>query len=313
MVTSGFASILNMSIVGFNDPEMSRDQHWLFPVSGGGRADLYLRSQALPSLIGKTKTATLISKTASGGVWQFSVDRSDAPGFYEVRNIRTAGASPVGTGYTIQLDTRGIDTTGTDVYLPDLETALEAVYSRFQTAVIRFLDTDTDVTALTEYSSTASYDVTLAAMPLVEEVQKFLGQRSIRAPGGDVLVKAAIPCFTSIAVVLARSRADATVTTATVQNAVASYVNTTGFSGNLYASGIAGAVDAVLPANMNTDSIMMTGTVRYPDGTEMLIQNAEVLTVPTSYANFVSGRTVVFILDPSDTSVTVSDVDVAEV
>ena len=33
------------------------------------------------------KTATVVRKTTDGAIWSFSIDRDDAPGFYEVTKI----------------------------------------------------------------------------------------------------------------------------------------------------------------------------------------------------------------------------------
>ena len=110
-VTDAFADILAVSIVGFGDAEMLRDQHWIFPVSGGGRTDLYVRTQALPITKTITREATLVQKTADGGIWQASVGRDEAPGFYEISRIVPTGSDAEKTGYEIVSDIRTLDLT----------------------------------------------------------------------------------------------------------------------------------------------------------------------------------------------------------
>ena len=56
-------------------------------------------------------------------------------------------------GYEVIADDRGIDLDYPG-FVPDIIAAIEAVYSRYQTATIRFLDTDTPVTDLVENEAT---------------------------------------------------------------------------------------------------------------------------------------------------------------
>lgn len=313
MVTSQFATIEDMSIVGFGDSEMLRDQHWLFPVSGGGRTDIYLRSQQKIQSIALTKTATLIEKTPQGGIWQFSISRDEAPGFYEVTKIIISGSSSVQTGYEIQKDIRGIDLTGSDTYVPDIATALEGVYSRYQTSTIQFLDTDTDTTTLSTGVSTKSYSVTVSLMPLVKEVQQFIGDRRVRNPAGDHLVKAAIPCFLGLSFVIERRRADDEIDEATIKTNLANYVNTLGFPGRLYASALQRIIDEQLPDHIDAGELDMFGRIRRPDGTNVYIRDTDILVIPEYATYYTSGRTVIFNLDQNDIAISIVNVDVPEV
>jgi hypothetical protein len=313
MVTSDFATIEDMSIVGFGDSEMVRDQHWLFPVSGGGRTDIYLRSQQKIQSVVLTKTAVLIDKTVNGGVWQFSIARDDAPGFYEITKIIVSGSDSTQTGYEVTSDIRGIDLTGDDTYTPDILTALEAAYSRYQAATIQFLDTDTDTTSLTEGTSTQDYSVSVATMPIVKEVQQFVGDRRVRNPAGDILVKGAIPCFLGLSFEIQRRRTDDEIDEDTIKNNLVAYVNTLGFPGRLYASALHRIVDEQLPDNVDAGDIYMVGRIRRPDGTDVYIRDTAVLVVPDHSAYFTSGRTVIFNLEQTDIAITITNVDVPDV
>jgi len=308
-VTDAFPDIVAMSLVGHSDPEMVRDQHWLFPVSGGGRCDLYMRSQGLPQSLTLTKTATLIDITAGGGIWQFSITRDEAPGFYEIEKILVEGDPTDNTGYGVTEDIRGLDLTGDD-YIPDLDTVLEGTYSRYQAATIRFLDEDTDTSALTVNSSTQDYTVTASTMPLVKAVQEFAGERNVIWPAGDVVVKAAVPCFLSLNIQVQRLRTDATVDTAAIKAALASYVNATGFVTKLYAAELSHIVEPLLPANTSVGVVDMHGRIRRPDGTERFVRDDTILTVVDEPAYFTTGRTVVFLLETGDIAIEVSNADI---
>jgi hypothetical protein len=308
MVTDQFVNIQTMSIVGFNDEEMARDQHQLFPVSGGGRCDIYLRSQEAIHHLLLTKTATLIDKVDAGGIWQLSIGRDDAPGFYEVTKVLVKGDDQLNSGYEVTEDIRGVDLTG-DIYIPDIVGAQEAVYSRYQAATIRFLDTNTAVLETDVGVLTQEYDVTVSTMPLVKELQEFYGDRRVIAPAGDVVVKAAIPCFLSVSFEVQRRRTEAVIDEESIKSAMAAYVNTLGFPGVLYASALARVIDELLPDSIDAGAIDMFGRIRKPDGTISFIRGDDVITIPSEPTVYSTGRTVSFVLNTGD--IAISDVTVA--
>jgi hypothetical protein len=307
----GFENIIAMSFIGCDDPEMQRDQHWIFPTSGGGRVDLYTRTQPLYDLRAIEVTATLIEKQINGTVWQFSLSRADAAGLYEVAKVNPENDTET-TGYAVTELIRGVDLTG-DVYLPDINTAQEAAYSRYQALTVRFLDTDKIATELIVNTSTATYVATVRTMPLIEELQTFLGNRQVTDPAGDILVKAAIPCFVTATFELHRLRTTATIDEDAIRVAVAAYVNSTGFVGKLYVSELTAVVAGLLPDRVSVGSIDLLGRIVRPDGETQYVRSREVLTVPDVPAAFVSGRTVAFLLDPADVAITVVADDVPEV
>ena len=312
-VTTAFANILDMSIVGFGDAEMQRDQHWLFPVSGGGRTDVYLRSQALPNKVEFNKTATVVRKTTDGAIWSLSIDRDDAPGFYEVTKIIIKGADPDTSGYEVTSDTRVLDISGT-IYVPDVQTGLEGTYSKYQKATIEFLDTDTSVTDAEcgcpdGEAITQEYTVTVSVMPLIKELQEFLGDRQIISPAGDVLVKGVIPCSLSLGFDIQRRNVTTVVDTAGIAKSLAAYVNKLGFASVLYASALARIIDEFLPTGIDAGAIDMFGRIRKPDGTIAYIRSDSVLTITEDKNAFTSGRTVAFMLSADD--ITINDISVS--
>lgn len=309
-----FEAILAISEIGYGDAEMTRDQHSLFPVSGGGRADIYIRAQELPQAITMTKTATLVDKTEDGGVWQFSLDLDDAPGFYEIERVVLSGDPEETTSFEVTDLTRDFDmeTYASDLQ-PDLLTAEEAAFSRYQTAAVRFLDTATDTTDLTVYSDTQDYDVVARQMPLIAALQAFFLDRDTAPPTGDVLIRAAIPCFLSISFEIFKRPGQDDPDTTAITSALTGLVNNTGFPTELRASALIEVVhDSLLPG-MALSSVDMFGRIVLPTGTTRYIRSNEVLTVPTLPEHALSGRTAVFILDPRDVAITVRTADVSEV
>jgi hypothetical protein len=323
MILSLFPSILATSVVGYGDAEQVR-YHSIFPVAFGGRVDVYARTQALPATIKLSKTATLVTVLPRGGVWQTAITRDEAPGFYEVAHVDPAGA--VGGGYEVTELLRGLDVSADGNFLPDVETTLEAAFSRFQTAVVRFVDDNTDASALTAGVSTNAYDLYVTAMPLVKDLQLALGDRSRRSC--DVLVKAPIPCFVSLSFTVTKRNGEADPPVSRVQNDLARYVNGLGFPGALNASSLSHVVSGNLASTQSVGVITMTGRLLRPGDitdTDLTSESSEtstnsseglptieeklsstiVLTVPTEPDYLVSANTVAFILDPSDVAITI--------
>lgn len=305
---SQFADIVGTSIVGMGDAEMLRDQHSLLPISYGGRTDVYVRSQALPLSTTKTVTATLVDTVENGGVWQFSVDKDDVPGFYEVSRVALASAAATDTGYEVTATTRSFDISGTG-FKPDIETAQEAAFSSFQTATIKFVDTNTSTTALTVNQSTQSYSVTFSGMPLLSDIQEFLDSRSVRNPAGDVLVRGAVPCFLTVNFSLRKRAGAADPSVDAIRLAVATAVNKLEFPGELHASVISDAIQDNLDSNVAIAKIDLLGRILRPDGTKRIIRDNDVLDIPDEPALGVSGRTVAFLLDPQNIGITIETVD----
>jgi hypothetical protein len=313
-----FSSIVTLSEIGFGDVEMSRDRHSIFPVSYGGRTDLYLRSQALPQSLTLTKTAILVGLSAQGGIWQFSVARDEAPGFYFANRIVLPTAGQSQTGYTVTSDVRGVDLSTTEndgvTYTPDILTAQEGTFSRYQTAVIQFLDTDTPTTNLVVGTSQQAYLVSLLTMPLVDKVQDFIGQRSVVNPVGDILVKACVPCLLSLSFTVRLPLGAAMPNTAQIASDLATRVNQLPFLGQLYSSLLAETIQLRLTGNAAVAQVQMFGKIYPPDlGLPIVIRSDDVLAVPSFPNRGVTGRTVGFILDPRNISISTTAAGFAEV
>lgn len=303
LIKENFERVLNVSTIGFGDAEMDRDQHWIWPSSGGGRTDSYVRSRELPQEIAVRKTATLIEINDQGSVWQFPITRDDAPGFYEVVSIRLPSAATTDAGYEVTADMRAADLSG-DGFIPDVTTAQEASYTRYQTAVIRFLDTDTVTTDMVAGTTTQDYDVGLSVMPLIADIQEMAVDRGTAPEAADALVKAAVPCFLNISFDL-RLEADAEQPDLDqIANDLSAYVNNTGFCGQLHASKLADIIHNSLVNKAAVGAIDMFGRIRRPDGVTTYIRDDAVLIIPDLPEQYVTGRTTVFILDPRDVAIT---------
>lgn len=298
---SAFANVPHLSILGCGDAEQQRDQHSLFPISGGGKVDIYCQTHYAAQEREHLLDAVYIGEGTNGTIWQVTLGRDTAPGFYDVARI----AKPLDinhTGYQILADIRGADLSDAD-FTPDVANTVESAYTRYQTAVIQFEDTDTPFTGLEVNVSRARYSVTTRSLPLIADIQDFLGARENRARSADVLVKAAVPCFTKISFEIRKDAAAATIDTDAIKAAVVEAVRQIGFSGQLHASVISGAVHRYLTGRQAVSAVDMFGRIRRPDGTVAYVRDNTLLEIPNDPGRLVTGRTTAFLVGPDDVSI----------
>ena len=299
-----YSRIVGMSVVGYGDAEMLRDKHSIFPVAYGGRVDWYVRSENLPTTKQMTLTATRLAENSNSyPVWQISITRDVAPGFYEIKAIRPKGTTVESGRLTITEDIRSYDMTTTD-FVPDVISAEEAAYSRYQTAIIKFRDATQDISAYS-VGATLEYDVDITYMPLIADIQTTVGSRDVRHYGADCLVKAPVPCFTQISFIIYKQSNEAIPDTAAIQLAVSNTVNAIGFVGRLYASKIQDVVHGYLASNSSVGSIDLLGRIRYPDGSTQYIRGSDLIQIPADHAKMVTYRTTQFFCRPEDVFVNV--------
>jgi uncharacterized phage protein gp47/JayE len=325
---TAFANIQNLSILGCGDAEQQRDQHSLFPISGGGKVDIYAQtngySQEKEHLLEATyvgpnaaynnsvssncSPAGLGSSTSLGTIWQVTIARDTAPGFYEVVRVAAPGADN-DSGYGIVSDDRGVDFSDIE-FVPDILYIPESAYTRYQTAVIRFEDTDTQPSsALIPGTSKKIYSVTTTGMPLIAELQDYMSSRDVRARGTDVLVKAAVPCFTKISFEIMKPASAADPDISAIQLAISSAISQVGFSGQLHSSVISNVVHKYLSGKQALGGIDMFGRIRRPDGSIDYVRDNTILYMPTDYQRLVTGRTAAFLTSPEDVSVSIKATD----
>jgi hypothetical protein len=300
---SAFANIPHLSILGCGDPEQQRDQHSLFPISGGGKVDIYCQTHYTAQEREHLLEAVYVGDGPNGTIWQVTLDRNVAPGFYEISRI----AQPLAvnnTGYAVLEDIRGADLSAVD-FAPDVANTEESAYTRYQTVIIRFEDTDTPATGLTPNVSRARYSVATRGLPLIAEIQDFLSARDNRTKSADVLVKAAVPCFTKISFEIRKDAALTTIDTAAIKTAVVAAVRQIGFSGQLHASIISGVVHRYLTNRQAVSAVDMFGRIRRPDGTTAYIRDNTRLEIPNDPGRLVTGRTTAFLIGPEDISISI--------
>lgn len=292
---AAFQNTKHYSIIGYGDVEMTRDQHGIFPVSGGGRIDIYARTGEIPLTTTLKKNAVLVQILGTANsIWQFAITRDDAPGFYKVSQIRRPVDPTDMAGFSVTSDVRSFDLAD-DVYAPDILTAEEAAYTRYQTAVIKFQDTET-LTASLAVGAIQEYDVGILAQPLIRELQAFANSGDDTNLMADVLIKSAVPCFVTLNFDIIKNSNETSPTLDPIKQALVSLINNMDFPGVIYTSQIADVVHDFLSGSMALTAIDMHGHIRRVDGSVAIIRDPHALTIPESPSTLVTPHTTAFIL-----------------
>lgn len=310
LLVSLFSGLQATSIIGLGDPEMLRDRHNLFNISTGGKADIYARTARLPVGQVLTKTATLIDKIRQ--IWQFSIGRDDAPGFYSISSILPPNSTPDQGGFEIVSEVRGLDLTSTDgEFVPQIANIVEGAYSRYQTAVVQFVDNLTDTTGLVDGTSQQQYQVTVLAMPNIADLQAIAVDRGRRNPQADYLVRAPVPAFSSVDLTVLYADPAPVPDVNAIKQAVVTRISGLNFlMGQLPASLIYQAVQEAIAGTgtMVQAPIDIEVVIRKPDGELIRARSANEIIVPDLPADDVTSRTTIFYLGLNDVGVSVRKV-----
>jgi hypothetical protein len=298
-------NLMAISQVGLGDPEMLRDRHNIFEWSQGGKSDIYVRTVDAPEEVKLTKECTYLGSNE----WQFTVMRDDAPGFYLVTAVVTEGLTNFTGGLEITSEVRGYDLTPETDWTHAIENAQEAAYTRYQTAIVKFIDPDTD--AATVVGAKVDYDVYVSRAPDIATLHAKTVDRSERAPAADYLIKAAVPAYTAVSLVVYQREGSPDPDTEAIQQAVASQVNSLGFNtGRLNLSVILSAAhrELELGGTAILTPIGLSATLYPPDTVQygsIFLSNVNELVVPDLPERGVTQRTTIFYLPQQSVAVSV--------
>ena len=301
-----FATINSLSIIGLGDPEMLRDRHNIFATSTGGKADIYVKTNFYPVLTPVIKTATLLDPVT--GMWQIGITRDDSPGFYLIQSINQASAPAGSTSLEIVAEIRSLDLTSVDgVFVPDIKNNVEGAYSRYQTAVVQFIDPCMDYAGLA-VGAQASYTVDFLTLPSIATLQDNANIRSTRNPQADYLVRAAIPAFVTIGLTVQYLDGQTAPSASAIKQAIVNQIALLDFSyGVLPASMVHEAVYAATAGinSVSVSPIEFYCQIRKPDGTFITNRSTDGVVLPDLPVDDVTSRTTAFFVSVDSIDVTV--------
>jgi hypothetical protein len=277
------------SIVGLGDIEMIRDQHSIYPISCGGRADWYVRtSQNIVSALFSKTARRVAVLTENSARWRVLIDRNDLPGLYSINEIRTPElADPLEKTY----EYRSYNLTDYKI-APDIVTPEEAAFTRFQTLVVEFIDPlMSRFGDIADWPEEKTYNFLADSMPRLAEIQEYVSAKSNVSVLGDVLIKAPIPCKVKIDFAVCAQPTQEIPSDAIIQGTVVDTIHAAGFTNNLAASVIIRAVQDLLPTDAFIEDFTMTGSLLLPTGktiTKTDIENLEFYEPPYATAKTIS-------------------------
>lgn len=305
------AAIQDVSVVGRGDPEQQR-YHSLLPIADAGRIDVWIRPGPLPRLVRVTVTARFVGPQNGQSLYQATLGRDLAPGAYEV-----VGTLDPATGQALErvqtvfdFDTAAIP----GVLLPELQSASEARFSRFQTLLVQCL---WPVAPLAQDNPERELELVVSVPELVAEAQEFLAGREQVPPGGDLLVRAAVPAFLSVGITVYRAPG-AEVDTAGLAQALATQVNASGFQSRVTLGDLAATAQNTLGPGHSIGRVDLLARLLRPDGSVRILSPwsqtqgpqgraaGDTLEIPdeaTAGLSVVSPRTAVWYLDPQAVAV----------
>jgi len=132
-IKAEFSGVKDVGVVGFLDPEMSRDL--VDGVHIGGRVDLFVKTAAYPSRIQEKVAAQMISYDVANqeALFEIVLPTSKAAGMYSVENIKSNLTQQAGLELVSDIRTLGGNTRH---LVPNIESA---AFTAYQRATIRFL------------------------------------------------------------------------------------------------------------------------------------------------------------------------------
>ena len=296
LIQDQYEGLVDISQVGLGDPEMLRDRNNIFAASQGGKADLYLQTSDTPDEIKVTKECTYMGDQ----IWQFSLLRDDAPGFYLVTAVVYENATAFDGSLEINSEVRGYDTTLETDWVHQIADMQQAAYTRYQTAVVQFIDPLTP--ADTEIGAKVNYDVYILRSPDIKGINDLTVERQRRPECGDYLPKAAVPAFAAVSLRVYQRPGSSDPDTAAMKTAIASRINALGFTlGRLPMALIVDAAQGALESG-GTHVISPLDMYAFvyppdtaPDG-RILLRDIHELVVPDLPDRGVTQRTTVFYL-----------------
>ena len=313
LIRSIVPSILADSITGMGDPEMLRDRHNIFAISQGGKADIYSRTAPFPESRQFTLTATLVDTNL--GLWQLPIGRDVFPGFYDVEAVVVPGTPLERGSLEVTLVTYGLDRTqSTNEFVPDILTLTEGRYSRYQTAIVQFLDLDSAKGLA--LGATKEYQIYIRGMPGIDTLQSTVVDRGKKNPNADYLVRAPVPAFCTISLEIQYVNDSYVPDANAVKVAIVDMINSLNFTlGRLPASLIYDAVHSVIgtQGTLVVSPIDMYAVIASPSGGTIPLRSGNELVIPNLPADDVTSRTTVFLISPADIDLNIEPVAVLPV
>lgn len=278
-----YPSFADVSLVGANDPEMTRSKHNLMGISSLGVVDVYVRT----SLGAETKTVLKQAQKLTNDTWSFSLTHEDACGFYRVIAVSPQNEALLGSlsfTSTFDFSTANLDTINSVTTLP------EARFTKYQTCdiVVDYTPASPDFSGY--------FDVLVSYQPFLGEIQELFLTSNERIACADYLVKAVHPCFVSIGLKVHKNNSASVIPVESLKQDIYSYVNRLPIGERLQASNI---IDICHNYDIKYVEmpIILQGEIYSNTSSTVSISGVESLSIPSRPEIGISPKTTAFVID----------------
>ena len=287
--------IVDVSVIGFDDPEMQRDQISLFPISTGGKIDIYAKTAPYTITRTTTTTAVITDVDVDYAYWSATVSADVLPGMWRVTEVKPQNASKYSDN--LELLEQHVESTNQDL------TILDSCFTVYQNIVIKFRTKIEEGQTPGQYDK---FDISCIGLPRITAVQELCNDRNIVPVAADVLVKAAVPCIVSAEIKIRQSKHNplTELDITNIKSTVASKINNTCFPGLLTTAEIAAAIKHLLDTGQVIAYIQLVGTILGPNNVLYREATHKQLVIPDMPLNYISRNTTTFFSDVSYIDVT---------
>ncbi len=303
--------LADVSVVGVSDSLMSRDRDNVFNISTGGKADVYVKAGAV-SQAGYANVVGVVQDVGTRTI-RITLTREQSAGVYRQSLYPLYTSTPpviVAGGLTVS-SVSNLPWVAAGSFNPAMPAQYDRAFSARQQIQIDFVDDREDsvgyVVALTapgqELENT--YQVAVEYQPGILDADAALTSTEVRPAGTDVLVKAAVPCITTVSVTATRPVDYNGPLAAVLAAELASSINqlpiTTTF---LDALTIAALLRNIEPS-LIVQGVTLSGSIYGQDGTTLsVVMSAGKLTLPLNTAAKVGPHNTYFTTTSGLTTVT---------
>lgn len=320
-----FPGIKDVGVVGFLDPEMSRDL--VDGVHTGNRVDLHVKSASYPSRLSERLPAVLVSyDTATRlGTVEISMGSDRAAGLYLIEAVRSNPQVQL-TSFAIVSDARTMENNTMHEVggNPPPFTAYQRATFRFLVPYANIKESGTEAgnSAMSTWTSDTSappvgvlnvagllqFYVDYLKMPNIREIQAYVDSAAERSLTADMLVRAPVPVLCSLQLRLIKPSGAQDPDLAALKSALVSKFNSAPVGGPVFGSALVHVAYQNIPDGYSVDlPVHMYGVVINPDLTKSVVYSSDALKAPDNPAKGVTANTCAFFLETSMVDISVLD------
>ena len=293
--------LVDASVIGFADEEMTRDQVSIFPISTGGKVDLYIKTAPYSITVTNTITATVYQTDVDNIYWVATIPGSMLYGMWRITGIFPEDSSS--NTESFELLSQQVVSNNPDI------SDFDAAYTVHQDIVLKFrtlYDTNTYVPG-----DFREFKITAIGLPNIYDAHTLCHKRSIKPVASDVLVKAAVPCIVSAEIKI-KHKKNNTITEDTInsiKSEVTKKINNKPFTSYLTSAELSNVIKQFISSDQNIAYIQLTGIIMGPGGTLYRLVSPKQLEIPEMPLKYITPKTTVFLSDINYIDVVTEAVD----